>query len=63
MYKALVSFCGVVSMAKDETREIPDKNIAKDLLEAGYIKSVSTSKATSKRKNQRGNQKSKIGGE
>lgn len=39
-YMALVSFCGAVSMAKDEVREIPDLSIAKDLISAGYIKEV-----------------------
>lgn len=40
MYRALVSFSGVVSMAQGETREIGDENIAKSLLKAGYIEPV-----------------------
>lgn len=40
MYKALVSFSGIVSMAKGEVGEIPDKAVAKDLLDAGYIEEV-----------------------
>lgn len=40
MYKALVSFGGKISMAKDEVREITDENIVKDLLSAGYIIAV-----------------------
>ena len=39
-YVALVSFCGAVSMAEGEVREIPDLAIAKDLTQAGYIKEV-----------------------
>lgn len=37
MYKALVSFSGVVSMAAGEVREISDPSVAADLLKAGYI--------------------------
>ncbi len=36
-YKALVSFSGIISMAMDEVREIPDKSLVKDLMRAGYI--------------------------
>lgn len=42
MYKALVSFSGVISMALNEEREITDKNLIKDLLKAGYIEKVKT---------------------
>ena len=37
MYKALVTFSGVISMAKGEIKEISDSFIAKDLVKAGYI--------------------------
>lgn len=40
MYKALVSFSGVLSMARGETRNIDDEKIAKDLLKSGYIEPV-----------------------
>ena len=40
MYKALVSFSGVISMAQGETREIGDENIVKSLLKSGYIEPV-----------------------
>lgn len=40
MYKALVSFTGLVSMAVGDVREISDVSIAKDLLKAGYIEEV-----------------------
>ena len=44
MYKALGSFSGLISMAKGETREIKDKEIIKDLLKAGYIEEVKSTK-------------------
>ena len=37
LYKATVSFSGVVSMAMGEVREISDSSIADDLLRAGHI--------------------------
>ena len=40
MYKAKVSFSGVVSMNVGEVADIADVNIAKDLLRAGYIEEV-----------------------
>ena len=38
--KALVSFSGLVSMRKDEIKEINDKNIVTDLIRAGYIEPI-----------------------
>ena len=40
MYKAKVSFSGIVSMNVGEVKDIADVNIAKDLLRAGYIEEV-----------------------
>lgn len=40
MYKALISFSGLVSMGKGEVREISDKMVAQDLLNCGYIEAV-----------------------
>jgi len=40
MYKALISFSGIISMTADEVKEITDKEIVKDLLEAGYIEEI-----------------------
>lgn len=37
MYIAKVSFGGIITMAKDEIREIKDKVLIKDLIKAGYI--------------------------
>lgn len=49
MFKALVSFGGIISMNKDEIREINDKNIAKDLLDAGYIETVKSPRKTTQK--------------
>lgn len=43
-YRALVSFTGLVSMAKDEVREISDLTIANGLLKAKYIEEVKAEK-------------------
>ena len=48
MYKALVSFSGLISMAKGETKEIQDKEIIKDLLDAKYIEEVKPTKTGTK---------------
>lgn len=40
MYKALKSFSGLVNMTKGEIKDLKDKNIIKDLLNAGYIEEV-----------------------
>lgn len=40
MYKALISFSGLVTMAKGEIKELKDEGIIKDLLRAGYIEEV-----------------------
>ena len=39
-YEALTSFIGVIAGTQGEIFEIKDKEIAKDLLQAGYIKEV-----------------------
>ena len=44
MYKALICFSGLISMTKGQVREIKDKEIIKDLLKAGYIEEVKTTK-------------------
>jgi len=40
MYKALVSFGGIVSMHKGEVKEIKNEEVVKDLLKAHYIEEV-----------------------
>lgn len=40
MYRALISFSGLVSMVEGEVREISDKAVVKDLLNCGYIEAV-----------------------
>lgn len=55
MYRALVSFSGIISMAKGETIEtISDEFVLKDLLKAGYIEEVKTENEN-KRSNKRAN--------
>lgn len=44
MYKALISFSGVISMRKGEVKAITDKEVIADLLRAGYIEEVKTEK-------------------
>ena len=39
MFKALVSFAGLVTMAQGEVRDIPEKYV-NDLLNAGYIEDI-----------------------
>lgn len=39
-YRALVSFTGLVSMAKGQVREISDLSLAHDLLKVKYIEEV-----------------------
>ena len=40
LYKALVSFSGVVSMGAGEVGEIPNPAVAADLLKCGYVETV-----------------------
>lgn len=40
MFKALKSFTGKVAMTKGQVKDIEDKDIAKDLLNSGYIEEV-----------------------
>lgn len=44
MFKALVSFSGLISMSKGQVKKIKDKEVIKDLLKAGYIEEVKTTK-------------------
>lgn len=52
-YEALVNFTGVITMSKGEVRELTDPLIIKDLLQAKYIKKVTTPRKTTNKK-QRG---------
>ena len=45
MYKAIVGFSGLITMRKNEVKEIKDKAIVKDLLKAGYIVEVKPEKS------------------
>lgn len=55
MYKAEISFTGIISMTKGDVREISDVSLANDLLKAGYIKQVTEKKTKSP--NRKGNKK------
>ena len=37
LYKAIVSFSGIISMSKGKVGEISDQSLVDDLLKAGYI--------------------------
>jgi len=45
LYKATVSFSGVISMAKGKVSEISDPALVDDLLNAGYIVPFEETKA------------------
>jgi hypothetical protein len=53
MYKALVSFSGLVSMSKGQVKEIKDKEVIEDLLRAGYIEEVKPVKEVKTTKNKK----------
>ena len=38
--RALIGFSGLVSMRKNEVRDIRDKSIVTDLLRAGYVEQI-----------------------
>ena len=48
LYKAKVSFSGLITMYKGETKELTNEEIIKDLLKAKYIE-VKETKATKKK--------------
>ena len=48
MYKALISFTGIVTMAVGEVKDIKNKAVAEDLLRAGYIEEVKEEKVEPK---------------
>lgn len=59
-YRALISFSGNITMAMGEVREIENKGIANDLLNAGYIEELKKTKIKTKEPNK--TIKSKRGG-
>ena len=56
MYKALISFTGIVSMTKGEVREISDLAIANDLLKVKYVEEVKEKKAKSTKRKENKNE-------
>lgn len=53
LYKAKVSFTGLISMAMGEVRDISDSPVVKDLIKVGYIEP--TEKKSLKRKKEKKN--------
>ena len=49
MYRALVSFTGLISMVKGEVREISDSSLADDLLRCHYIEDLNPPKPKEKK--------------
>ena len=45
MYRAKVGFSGLISMKKNEVKQIKDKALIKDLLKAGYIEEIKPAKS------------------
>lgn len=45
IYKALLSFAGIVTMRKGETRDINDESLARGLVKAGYIEAIGSQTA------------------
>lgn len=44
MYRALISFSGIVSMTVGDIQKITDKEVIEDLIAAGYIEEVKPAK-------------------
>lgn len=58
MYRALTTFCGVISMREGEIRAIENKTVAADLLRAGYVTKINDPEKTAKEpKKKRGTKK------
>lgn len=49
LVKALISFCGIESMASGEIKEITDKYVIDDLVKAGYIEKMNPEKHAKKK--------------
>lgn len=45
---AKISFAGIVTMGAGETKEIEDKSVVKDLVDAGYVEIVPAGKKKGK---------------
>ena len=54
-YRALKSFSGLITMRKGEAKEIKDKHIVEDLLNAGYIEPIEKPKTSSQKPLKGGN--------
>lgn len=49
LYRAKVSFSGLITMYKGETRELTNEEIINDLLKAKYIEEAKETKVTKKK--------------
>ena len=53
MYRAKIGFSGLISMRKGQVKEINDKELIKDLLNADYIEKVETEKPENETKSKK----------
>lgn len=61
-YKATKSFSGIISMRKGAEREINDEELAKDLLQAGFVIALdSEEKVTAKKTAKKSSKKDEDG--
>jgi hypothetical protein len=61
-YKATKSFSGIISMKKGDEREINDEELAKDLLQAGFVIALeSEEKMTAKKTAKKSSKKDEDG--
>lgn len=57
MYRAKVSFSGIISMNVGDVADVADATIAKDLLKAGYIEEIKPAAKVNKPKAKSDNKK------
>lgn len=61
-YKATKSFSGIISMKKGDEREINDEELAKDLIQAGFVIALdSEEKVTAKKTAKKSSKKDEDG--
>lgn len=56
-YRALKTFAGVVSMRRNEEKDIENQEVVNDLLKAGYIEAVADEKAKTVKSSRSGKNK------
>lgn len=50
LYRATVSFSGIISMTEGEVRQIADPSLINDLMRAGYIEPIEPEKPKEEKK-------------